>query len=264
MPRPRAGNAQTVQSVDKAIRVLWALAEADEGEGETGVLEVSRRTGLTASTVSRLLNSLVAGRLARHNPETGRYGVGLGVVTLANTALGRLDLREVARPHLMALEEALGETASLSVYADGAVTIDVVPSRRAVLSMARLGRAALPHCTASGKVLLAYQSAAVIAAVVAGPLARFTPRTITEPDLVRAELDRVRAEGYATAEGEREPDLNAVAVPIPGLGGAVVAALAVQGPAERFDGPALRAAAPVLLAAAAQISAALGYTRRRP
>jgi IclR family acetate operon transcriptional repressor len=254
MPRPRALAALTVQSVDKAVRVLWALGENDDGAGEMGVLELSRRTGLTASTVSRLLNSLVAGRLVAHNPATGRYRVGLGVVTLANAALGRLDLRELAHPHLLALEERLYETASLSVYAEGAVTVDVVPSRHTVLSMARLGRPALPHCTATGKVLLAHQPEATVARVLAAPLVRCTPRTLTAPDQVRAELERVRAQGYATAEGEREPDLNAVAVPIDGQRAGVLGALCVQGPASRFDRAAMEAAVPLLQAEARAIT----------
>ncbi|GAC1400470.1 MAG: IclR family transcriptional regulator [Chloroflexota bacterium] len=257
MPRPRSSTPHTVQSVDKASAWLWVLAEIDEDE--VGVLDLSRRTGLNPSTVSRLLNSLVAGRLVQHTASTGRYRVGLGEVTLANSAVGRLDMREIAHPHLLVLEERLGETVSLNVYADDAITIDVVPSRHSVLSMTRLGRAALPHCTAVGKMLLAYQPEATIDHVLSGSLARLTPRTVTDLGFLRAELERVRGRAYATAEGEREPDLNAVAVPIYGRRGRVIAALGLQGPAYRLDRAAMEAAVPLLQSEAESIGRELGH-----
>ena len=103
------------------------LAEA----GPLGTNEIARRTGVTASTVSRQLGTLVAARLVERVPETGRYRLGIRLVELANAVLVRLDVRALARPHLEALVGEMGETATLSVPGEpDAVTVDFVADDR--------------------------------------------------------------------------------------------------------------------------------------
>lgn len=256
MGRTNKPAQRTLQSVDKALALLWAF----EGtQAELGVVELGRKTGINASTVSRLLASLVAGTLVEYNEDSGRYRLGLGLVRLASVVTGRLDLRATARPHLDALVEGTRETASLSVFGgEQAVTVDFVPSPRAVASVVQLGRPSLVHCTSVGKLLLAFQSESVRERALAAPLTRFTPRTIVKPSLLRAELAHIREQGYASAEEEREPELNAIAAPIFGAQGHVVAALGLQGPAHRFDGTAMLRALPALRREAAALSRELG------
>jgi DNA-binding IclR family transcriptional regulator len=93
---------------------------------------------------------------------------------------------------------------------------------------------------------------------LAGPLPRFTPRTIVHPDVLRTELARIREQGYAMAEEEREPELNAIAAPVYGAQGQVVAALGLQGPAHRFDRAAMLHTLPALRKEAAALSGELG------
>ena len=141
-----------VAAVERAIAVLEALAG-----GELGTNEIARRTGLNASTASRQLATLVAGGLVEHVAETGRYRLGLRLVELGNAALGRLDLRELARPQLQALVDVTGETATLSVPVErDAITVDFVQSPQSVRSVAQLGRPSIGHATAAGKVVLAF------------------------------------------------------------------------------------------------------------
>ena len=256
MGRTNKPAQRTLQSVDKALALLWSF----EGAAlELGVVELARRTRINTSTVSRLLGSLVAGGLVEYNEDTGRYRLGLGLVRLASLVTGRLDLRVLARPHLEALVESTHETASLSVFGgEQAVTVDFVPSQRTVVSVVQLGRPSLVHCTSVGKLLLAHQPEAVRERALAGPLARFTPRTSVAPALLRAELARIREQGYATAEEEREPELNAIAAPVRGVQGHVVAALGLQGPAHRFDRAAMLRALPALRRQCAALSSELG------
>ena len=106
--------------------------------------------------------------------------------------------------------------------------------------MARLGRPSVGHATSTGKVLLAHAAPAAPPA----ELAAYTERTITDPRALAAELERVRAQGWAESVGEREPDLNALAAPVFGRGGELAAILSVQGPAARMQrGPPRRGAA---------------------
>jgi DNA-binding IclR family transcriptional regulator len=248
MPRTGQPAIRHVAAVERAVAVLDALAESG---ADLGTNEIARRTGINASSVSRLLATLAVRDLVQHVPETGRYRLGLRLLQLGNAALARLDLREVARPHMAALAEATGETATLSVPGEWeAVTVDFVQSPSSVQSIARVGRPSVAHATAVGKVFLAYGGK-----LPDGPLTAYTDRTLTDPARLTEEVARVAARGWAEAVGEREADLNAIAVPILGPHGELLAILGVQGPAGRFNRRALRAALPALLESAGRLSA---------
>jgi IclR family acetate operon transcriptional repressor len=241
-----------VAAVSRALLVLDVLAG---GEREVGTNEIARRTGINASTVSRLLATLAEGGFVEFVPETARYRLGLRLIQLGNAVLARLDVREVARPHLQALVAAADETATLSVPGDGrAVTVDFVRSPSSVQSVAEVGRPSIAHATATGKVMLSFGGGSL----PEGVLTRYTPRTITSRAELARQLDRVRARRWADSTGEREEDLNAIAAPVLGPSGRLVAIIGLQGPASRFHTRAMRAAAPGLLERAAAISALLG------
>ncbi len=245
--------ARHVAAVERALTVLDALAEGEE----LGTNELARRTEINASTVSRLLATLVARGLVEHVPETGRYRLGLRLLQLGNAVLGRLDLRRVARPQLEALVAETGETATLSAPGErDAITVDFVQSEASVQSVARVGRPSIAHATATGKVLLAFGAVELPKT----PLELFTPRTITDSRALEREIKRVRERGYADAVGEREEELNAIAASVFEARGSLAAILGVQGPASRFDRAAMRDALPALLARADAISNALGWT----
>lgn len=253
MARTGRPASRRVAAVERAISILDALAD---GSTELGTNELARRTGLNASTVSRLLATLASGGLVEHQPESGRYRLGVRLVQLGNAALARLDLRAVARPHLQALADATGETATLSAPGDpDAVTVDFVLSPASVQSVAQIGRPSVAHATATGKAMLAFGPQGP----PAGPLAAYTRRTITDMDALAAEIARVRKRGWATAEREREEDLAAIAAPVWDGRGELAAILGVQGPASRFARTAMRAASRPLVEHAAAVSDALGW-----
>jgi DNA-binding IclR family transcriptional regulator len=250
----RTGKLATrrVAAVERAAAVIDALADG----GELGTNEVARRTGLHPSSVSRLLATLADSGLVEHVPESGRYRLGLRLIDLGNAVLARLDLREVARPHLRVLVEETGETATLSAPGDpDAITVDFVQSASSVQSVARVGRPSVAHATATGKVALAFGDVAL----APGPLHRFTERTIVDRASLFAEVDTVRRQGWAQALGEREEGLNALAAPVRGNRGELAAVLGIQGPASRFDEEAMARALEPLLARATAVSDALGW-----
>jgi IclR family acetate operon transcriptional repressor len=251
----RTGRPATrrVAAVERALAVLDALAE---DSAELGTNELARRTGLNASTVSRLLATLAGAGLVEHDPGSGRYRLGVRLVQLGNAVLARLDFRTLARPQLEALAAATRETATLSVPADpDAVTVDFVLSPSSVQSVAQIGRPSVAHATATGKVMLAFGGRGL----PRGPLVPYTSATITDLRALDAEIGRVRARGWAAAAREREDDLSAVAAPVRGSRGELAAVLGVQGPAARFDRTAMRAAVVPLLERAAAVSHALGW-----
>jgi IclR family acetate operon transcriptional repressor len=245
--------ARRVAAVERALAVLDALARG----GELGTNELARRTGINASTVSRLLATLAAGGLVEHVPESGRYRLGLRLLELGNSVVERLDVSSAGRPHLEALVAETGETATLSAPGErDAVTVDFVQSRASVQSVAHVGRRSVAHATAVGKVLLAFGAVEL----PNPPLEAFTTRTIADRRALEHEIERIRKHGHAEAVGERDEELNAIAAPVFEARGSLAAILGVQGPASRFDRGAMREALPALVARAGAISNALGWT----
>jgi DNA-binding IclR family transcriptional regulator len=227
-PAPRA---RPVASVARALALLDQLSDSEDG---LGVNELARRIGVNASTASRLLATLEAAGMVQREGQ-GPYRLGVSLLRLAERVLSRLDVGALARPVLVELMERTGETATLSLPGEHeAITVDSVPSRSSVVSMARLGRPSVAHATAVGKVMLAFGG---------GPLPRerdltaLTERTITDRAALAAEIAAVRERGYGTVFGEREIDVNAIAAPVWGRTGALAAILGIQAPSSRLEDP---------------------------
>jgi DNA-binding IclR family transcriptional regulator len=244
---------RAVTSVARAIALLEALGETSEG---LGVNELARRIEVNPSTASRLLATLERGGLVVRRPGGG-YQLGLRFVTLADRVLARLDVRDLARPHLHALVAQTGETSTLSLPVGGeAVTVDFVPGTSSVVSMARVGRPNTLHATAIGKTMLAFGAAAALPR--ADRLAPLTARTIVDRDALAAAVEQVRERGWGESVGEREDDLAALAAPVHGPDGRLAAILGLQGPLARMTGRRRSEILPLLLGAAAQLSRDLG------
>ncbi len=235
-----------VATVERAVAVLHTLADAS---GDLGNNEIARRTGINASTVSRLLATLARDELVSRVTDSGRFRLGPRLVELGNAALARVDMRQLCRPHLEALTASTGETTTLSVpYEQGTITVDFVQSSSSVRSVAEVGRPGIDHATATGKVFLAYAGT-----LPSGPLPSYTPRTITDLAVLAAEVATIRERGWAQAIGEREDDLNAIAAPV-SRGGKLTAVIGVQGPAGRFDVGTITAAVEQLLGHCSELS----------
>ena len=245
--------ARHIASVARALSLLDELLDSEEG---LGVNELARRIGVNASTASRLLATLESAGVVQRDGH-GPYRLGLHLVTLADRVLSRLDLQALARPVLLDLMEQTGETSTLSLPGErDAITVDSVPSRFSVVSMARLGRPSVAHATAVGKVMLAFGTGELPRERGLRPL---TDRTITDRERLAQEVAAVRERGYGTVFGERDVDVNAIAAPVFGRGGALAAILGIQGPASRLEDPT-RVLEP-LLGGAAALTRALGGPR---
>ncbi len=222
-----------VQSVDRALTVLEALAQAD---GPLGVAQLAARTGLPVGTTHRLLAGLQSRGYVRHDAAR-KYSVGSSALRLADAA--QRALARGVRPMLARLVELSGETANLAVLEGvDAVYLAQVSSPHTLRMFAEVGRHVPPHSTAVGKVLLAAlpREAALEVLRVTGLPAR-TPSTITELAALEAELDQVAERGWAADEQEQETGVRCVAVPLFDRG-TVVAAVSLSGPAERFPAAA--------------------------
>jgi DNA-binding IclR family transcriptional regulator len=166
------------------------------------------------------------------------------------------NMVELARSSLDALAAASGETINLAVPAShGVEHVAQVDSRHFLGTGQWLGRSVDYHCTAVGKVFMAFGRAALPAQA----LPRHAPETITDPGRLRSELEAVRGQGFATAVDELEPGLAAMAAPVRGARGEVVAALSITGPTLRMTPPRILELRPILTEEARTLSRRLGH-----
>src|SRR5690625_2955709 len=246
----------SVQAVDRAVRVLEILAR----DGEAAVGQVARELGVHASTASRLIGALAGHELVERANGSGRVRLGVGLLRLAGATAAQLDLAKQAQPVCDALAEELGETANVAVLTGGvAINVCQAQGTSTVAMQNWVGQRTVLHATSSGKVLLAHLQTEDRNALLDAALERFTARTLTAPEELRRELDQVRGLGWAKAVEEYEEGLNAVAAPIRGHDGAVVAAISAAGPTYRLSPQSLPQAATAVVRAAQTVSGKMGY-----
>jgi IclR family acetate operon transcriptional repressor len=245
-----------VQSVDRAIDILDHLAR---GGWKTGA-ELARELGVHRSTALRLLATLEKHAMVERDPRSAKFRLGRRLPQLASVVSGEADLRTVARPVCEELAAALGETVTLDVLTgDMVVPIEQASSSTSVVSVNWLGQRTPVHCTASGKVILAFAPDTVRRRLLAGPLERKTPHTIVEPAQLETQLDAVRESGIASTFEELEVGLDAIAAPVRSADGGVVAALDVSGPTNRLRAAGRPELIRLTQQAAADLSSRLGF-----
>jgi IclR family transcriptional regulator, acetate operon repressor len=248
-----------LQSVSRALRALELIAEA----GELGVTELGRRLDVHKATASRLVSTLAERGLVERDPTSERYRLGFGLIRLAGAAIAGLDLVRTAHPILEDLAERTRETVNLGVLSRGDVVyVDQVAGTHSIVSVSWVGRGTPLHCTSNGKALLAWMDEEGRDRLLATPLTRMTDATIVDPGVLRTQLQDVRTRGYAQTIEELEEGLNAVAAPVRGADGQVVAAVSVSGPAFRMRPVDLPRVGRLVIEAASSISRRLGHVER--
>ncbi len=229
LARP-APDGDGIRSVNRAAALLLALGEA---EGEVGVTELARRIGLHKSTASRLLATLQQRGLVQHDDDSGKYRLGLAMVRLGGHAEKTLDLRSIAMPELQAVARSVKETATLGILVHDSV-VTIAWADAAGRGYDRTMRNMPLHATAPGKVLLSSRPERDVIRLSKIGFTPYTSHTIVRVNLLLEEFDRVRRRGFATAFGELEPMVNAVAVPVFDQRASVAAALEVRATGSRI------------------------------
>jgi DNA-binding IclR family transcriptional regulator len=212
------------------------LALYDREHTEWGVREVATKLKIAKSSTHDLMSSL-ARQGFLHKTEENRYRLGWRLVTLSETLLATTELRKEAHPVLEDLAAQYQETIHLAVLDDiQAVYVDKLEGRQAVrVELTSLGARLYAHCSALGKVLLAYSEENEVRRIIkTAGLPRFTQNTITDEDELLQNLARIRKQGYAYDLEEILPDLCCVGAPIYNHKGQVIAAVSMSIPAFRF------------------------------
>ncbi len=249
------GPGEVVQAFVRGLAVIRAF---DANNPELTLSDVARRADVTRAAAGRFLRTLQSLGYVRNDGRS--FALTPRVLELGYSYLSALSLPEVAQPHLEALSRAVGESASAAVL-DGTEIVYVarVPVRRIMSVGITVGTRFPAAVTSMGRVLLAVASVEERDRILdATDLSARTPRTLTDPDAVRRELERVRAQGWARVDGELEPGLQSLAAPVHGREGAVVAAINLSMTTGRYpESDIADRLVPALLAAARGIEADL-------
>jgi DNA-binding IclR family transcriptional regulator len=257
---PPDGPAYPLSSVDHALLLLLLF----RSRPSVRVSEVAEHLKVARSTAHRLLVMLVHRQFAVQDPSTRAYSPGPRLVEIGLAAVGALDLRTRMRPYLAQLAASTSETVSLLVMEGGTVRfIDGIESQRTVRVSARVDERKPAHATSAGKAILAALPATEVLAIYPDErLGTVTDRTLTSRLNLLAELDQIRADGFATNFEESEGGLGAVGMAVFDADARPAAAFAVAWPMQRMSAGYVRDIARELSAVAALASADLGQRGR--
>lgn len=245
------------QAILRAISLLKIFTDE---RPEWGLADLARAVGLNKTTVYRLLTALESEGLLIRIEGSDTYRLGPEAIVLGGRASRANSLVSASRAELEALARLTREAATLEVLVDGEILIlDEVPGSYLVSAVPSIGTRWPAHATSTGKLLLAHLHPAGLEPLLRSPLARLTPLTLAEPEALRAELARIREQGYATAREELEAGYAGLSAPVYNHDGRVVAAVSLGGPAARLTPERTPEFIHLLQAAAGRISARLGF-----
>jgi IclR family KDG regulon transcriptional repressor len=257
MARFRDGDVMD-KTIIKGMSVLEALIAAPE---PMGVTELARQLGLTKSNIHRYLQTFVA--LGYVGSANGRYAATLKIWQQGAKVIERLDLRRAIRPIMDRLARATLETVHLAISeGPDVIYVDKAEGVHSVRAFSEIGERAPAHCSATGKIFLAYHPTA-LQETLSRALRYYTPRTIVEPDALVAAVEEVRASGIAINRGEWEVSVGGVAAPVWGPDDQIIAAMGLTLPLARYTDDNAATLIAQVRAAAAEASRELGASARQ-
>ena len=220
-------------AIEKALRILMAFYPRNS---EMGTVSLSRKTGFHIATVNRILQTLARHRFLFQNPSTRKFNLGPSVFALGEAAIESLsdNILRQALPYLNELCEKLRETVVLEVISgDIGIAAYVVQGKQTLGIRANIGSRLPTHAAAGAKAIIAFSTEGVIESFLKSSLRRFTHKTITDPEKLRGELQKIRKQRVSFCREEIDPAVNAIGVPIFNHKNRPEAAVVVVGPSQR-------------------------------
>lgn len=254
----------TILSVERAVILLRKMSEETT---PIGVRELARIIGFSPSTVQKLLNSLEVQGLVKQDPKTEGYELGLGIFRLGASVLHQLDVHKVARPRLKELTEQTSESSYLALLTPNMkwyVFVDKVESTHLLRWTADLGAWRPLNCTAEGKAMLAHLPDEHLDYLESEGFFRdSTPNSITEPEKLRKELEKVKDRGWAYSDEEFAEGVRAVAGPVFNYSGKILGAVSVVGPTLRLPDDSIGDLSEIIREKSKTISEELGFEEEK-
>ncbi len=263
MPRGEgSGGGEGIQAVSIALQILEHLAVQ---RGDTGVTAIAAAIGVSKSRAHRHLRTLLEQDYVVQAAGSDKYRVGARLVTLGRTVAEHFDLISVARPIMRELRDGLGHPVVLSQLDPGGARVLATLLGTAPIEISvREGSVLSFHGSSQGKVALAWGEDAVRNRVLGSRLEMFTPHTIVSASALQAEIEKVRAQGWALSPNETLAGVNALAAPLLDGSGACVGAVAIVDSIQYLQATPSDAQVHQVTAAAGRISRALGFKGPQP
>ncbi len=240
----------------KGLTLLDQVADTDQPKK---FAELLRDSDLSKPTFARILRTLIAFGLVRHDEEKGTYSLGARFLELSHRVWDTFDLNGVAGAELERLSSELGETVALCKLDRDTVQYVAASSGTGLSVHVRLGDRVPLHCTAAGKAFLAFQDPSLTRAFIeSSGLERYTETTLTNQKTLESDLALTKARGYAVSLQEHLTDVNGVSTVVLAPDGTPLGALAILAPASRFGNEKIHPAGRDLIATARRITGAAG------
>ena len=251
-----------VQSIERAFAILEEIARSREG---ITLANLSARVGLHNSTTFHLVKTMVSLGYVRQLKDK-RYRVGRPLFVLAANALDDVEMVSLAMPILEDLSRETGEASHFAVRMGDAVVVIARTGGSGPFQLAdRMGMVRPAHCTALGKIILAgLRPEQLELFLKRAELKAFTEKSITDVALLRREIEDVRRACIAFDDGEFDPELRCVGVPVKDFSGRLIGAIGISGPIWRLSIQALQSRAKSVEAAATRLSADFGAVDQVP
>jgi len=258
--RPKSNNphrpAQTVAALDKGLGILKSLAKA----GETGLTELALATGNAPSTAHRMLTTFQQHGIVEFREESQTWTIGVEAYRIGTSFSQRTNIVLAGRPIMRELMELTGETANLGIADGGEVVfISQVESRHTIRAFYSTGTRGPMHTSGIGKALLAQMPRDQLEEVLRKTgLPTFTPKSISKPDELFTDLERIRQRGWSIDDEERNIGMRCLAAPVWNEFGEAIAGLSISGPTDRLNVEKLGEFGPSVKRAAAKLTEAIG------
>lgn len=248
--------SETVRSVERAIDILTCFTVS---EPILTVPEISQKTGLTKSTIFRLLASLESKGMVEKIHSTYEYKLGLRLLDLGNVVQSSLELIDIAKPIMKELSEKTKETVNINiVQGNHRVCIERIDGNQALRKVSEIGRLLPLSKGASGKLLLAFCDNDKVIEILNEERETMI---VEEMNKLKLELFEIREKGYAASFSERLEGTASVSAPIRDYTGNVIAGITISGPLVRFTEEKVQYFISEVLEASSRISCDLGYTK---
>lgn len=250
-------NTDTIRSFAKGIALIEYLFSVDQ---DASISEISREMGINKTTIYRMLRTLEDTGYVEQEPKTGRYRPTMRILMLGNRLLNRIEIRNVANEELRNLALQCGQAVHLAIR-DGKeiVIIDKLESTNFIGIRFHIGRRSPLYCTGLGKIFLAAMTEKEFEKYLdSTTLKQYTSNTLASRELLKAEIEKVRQQGYATDFQEHNRGISCVATSLKDFMGNVIAAISVTGPSFEIEHQ-VDVLKTGILKTASSISARLGH-----
>ncbi|MDB5530107.1 MAG: hypothetical protein JWR51_3210 [Devosia sp.] len=244
-----------MSSIKRSVQVMDLLAR----KSPLGVRAIATQLALPLGSVHRLLLDLEEEGIAERTAD-GEWELSFRLLEITGSQLERIELPRLARPYAEKIAQATGETVNLNALSGrNGVCIDKVRGNEGMQLDMRIGSRGPMHCGGAGKVMLAYMAPSEQAKVFELPLVALTARTITDLDVLKAELVRIKARGYSIDDQEVVIGVYCVSVPILDRNGHPAGSMSITGPSVKAPGDDILPKVAMLNEACGAVSRRIGY-----